>query len=469
MTHRPGGWAGVAVAVSAMGVAMCSSAQGQARPPRAPQPDRCVLQLVNAERRGAQTTPAPGVTNFFAGGNVHGRCVGRNIHIYSDSMASYGGTVVQFLSQTKRVRYRDSTTNLDADIITYFKDNERVEAQGDVFHKDVKTGASITGPRVDYFRPLKGTRPEFELMAYNRPTIKYVVLDSLGKSSEPYSIVGNQVRTSGSSLVYAGGNVTIDRNDLHGAADSIWIDSGKAQKGEMLRNARLKSAEDSGFTLSGVTIDLGLTKNELSALKAKLKAKLISKDVALDADSILLDLAARQVQVTRAWGKDVRPVAVSNDYRIVGDSLVIETPGQQLTSVRAYGSGWAGLVVDSNDQATSRRRDWIAGEKVIATFVERDSAGTKKTSIKQLEAEQRARSFYQMAANRGEAHGSINYTRADRIIVIMKLTTDSTNVDRVESFGSVDGVHLQPAVRRDTTSRATPERDGVARRSERPR
>lgn len=450
-----------AVVVTAVAVTSLSSAAGQTRPARRQQPDRCLLQLVNADRRGAQTTPSPGITNFFAGGNVHGRCVGRNIHIYSDSMASYGGTVVQFLSQTKRVRYRDSTTNLDADIITYFKDNERVEAQGNVVHKDLKSGSSITGPRVDYFRPLKGLRPEFELLAYNRPTIKYVVLDSTGKATEPYNIVGNQVKTTGSNLVFAGGNVTIDRNDLRGAADSIWIDSGKAEKGQLLKNASLKSVEDSGFTLTGATIDLGLAQKELSSLKAKVKAKLISKDVTLDADSILIELTARQVDETRAWGKDTRPVAVSSDYRIMGDSLVIETPGQQLTSVRAYGSGWAGLVADTSDADANKRRDWIAGEKVVATFVERDSAGTKKTSIKQLEAEQQARSFYQMAAERGEARGSINYTRADRIIVFMKLTADSTSVDRVESFGAVDGIHLQPAARRDTSS-ATPKRDTTA-------
>jgi hypothetical protein len=450
----------LAAGVGLVAVAVGSPLAGQARPARPAQPDRCRLELVNADRRGAQTTPSPGITNFFAGGNVHGRCVGRNIHIYADSMASYGGTVVQFLSQTKRVRYRDSTTNLDADIITYFRDNERVEAQGNVVHKDLKAGSSITGPRVDYFRPLKNVRPEFELLAYNRPTIKYVVLDSLGKPSDPYTIVGNQVKTSGSNLVYAGGNVTIDRHDLHGTADSIWLDSGKAERGQMLRNAKLESVTDSGFVLTGATIDLGLAKKELSSVEAKVKAKLVSKEVILDADSILILLTARKVEQTRAWGSDTKPVAVSSDYRITGDSLVIETPGQRLTSVSAFGSGWAGLAGGGNDTApdsgqaaSTRRRDWIAGERVVATFVARDSAGATKTSIKQLEAEDKARSFYQMAAERGQARGSINYTRADRIVVFMRLTSDSTTVDRVESFGSVDGVHLQPAVRRDTTAR----------------
>ncbi|MBM4188194.1 MAG: hypothetical protein FJ206_12900 [Gemmatimonadetes bacterium] len=433
-----------------------------AQPPARIDPaDRCQMQLVRVRREGMRTEPTPGVTNFFAGGDVHARCRGRNIHIYADSVASYGGTVFQFLSQTNRVRYRDSVTHLDADQITYFRDNERVEAQGNVVHKDLKAGSSIVGPRVDYYRPMKQIRPETEVIGYNRPTIKYVVRDSLGKPTEPYTIVGNQVRAVGGNLMFAGGNVTIDRFDLHGAADSIWIESGRLERGEMLRNANLKSITDDGFTLDGVNIDLGLKKKELSSLKAKLKARLVSPDVTIDADSILIEIPERQVERTRAWGKEIRPVAVSGTYQIKGDSLVIESPKQKLSSVRAYGGGWAGLAPPTDSAAgpsTTSRRDWISGEKVVATFVERDSAGVTKTAIQRLEAEVKAVSFYQMAAEANQPAGSINYTRADRIIVTMKLTADTTTVDRVEAFGSVDGVHLQPPTpRRDTLRVARPD------------
>ncbi|MFN0179850.1 MAG: hypothetical protein ACKVZ0_13710 [Gemmatimonadales bacterium] len=452
----------VLAAAAALGAATVVS--GQARPARIEPADRCQMQLVRVVREGTRTEPTPGVVNFFAGGNVHARCRGRNIHIYSDSVASYGGNVIQFLSQRNRVKYRDSVTHLDADQITYFKDNERIEAQGDVVHLDLKEGSSITGPRVDYYRPMKNVRPETEVIGYNRPTIKYVVRDSTGKTTEPYTIVGNQVRTAGGTLMFAGGNVTIDRFDLHGSADSIWIDSGRLERGEMLKNAKLRSIRDDGFSLDGVNIDLGLKKKELSSLKSKLKARLVSKDVTLDADSILIDIPNRQVEWTRAWGKEIRPVAVSVDYKIIGDSLVIESPAQKLSSVRAYGSGWAGLVSTDSTAGGTPRRDWISGEKVVATFVERDSAGVKKTTIQKLEAETRARSFYQMAAQSNQPAGSINYTRADRIVVLMRITPDSTSVDRVESFGSVDGVHLQPAVRRDTTRADSARRDTTAAR-----
>jgi len=66
---------------------------------------------------------------------VHVRCRGQNIHIYSDSLASYGGRVIQFIGT---VRYRDSSTTLDADFGTYFKDGEHFDAQGNVDHKDLR-------------------------------------------------------------------------------------------------------------------------------------------------------------------------------------------------------------------------------------------------------------------------------------------------------------------------------------------
>jgi hypothetical protein len=108
---------------------------------------------------------------------------------------------------------------------------------------------------------------------------------------------------------------------------------------------------------------------------------------------------------------------------------------------------------------------------VIVTFIERDSAGVKKTAIQQLEAEKDARSYYQMDPERGRTRGSVNYTRAQRILVTMRVTRDSNTVSRVDAVGAVDGVHLQPALRRrdtaaaraDTTRPPTPTRPRGAR------
>ncbi len=423
-----------------------------AKAKRRPDPqDRCLVELVKAERQGVKTTPTEGINNFYLGGNVHLQCRGRNIHMYADSVASYGGNVIQFISQGNRVRYRDSTTNLDSDAGTYFKDGERFEAQGNAVHQDIKNGSTIKGTQINYYRPLKGVRPDLEVIAYNRPTVTYAIKDSTGKAQAPYTIIGNLVRAVGSDAIYAGGAVTIDREDLKGAADSLWLDTGKKQGGQLIGKASLRSQQNQGFVLTGASIDIGLKQKELSSLKGRNPGRLVNSDVTLDGDSVQIELKYRQVELTKAWGKKQRPTAVSSTYRILGDSLMIDSPNQRLAVVRAYGNAWAGTAKDSN----STSRDWIAGETVIARFMARDSAGVKKNTIRELEAQQQARSFYQMAPEKGQTKGSVNYTRANNILVTMRVTADSTNVDRIDAHGNVDGVHLQPAVaKRDTTKRA---------------
>lgn len=449
----------LAFVLVAAAAATAGRSDAQARK-RAPASDRCRLQLLNVDRQGVRTEPTPGVENLFAGGNIHAQCVGRNIHIYSDSVASYGGNVVQFISQGSRVRYRDSTTNLDADFGTYLKDGERFEAQGNVVHRDLKSGSTITGSRVDYLRPVRGLRTDLEVIGYSRPTVSYAVKDSTGQVQAPYLIVGNIVRTVGSDAINAGGAVTIDRDNLKGTADSLWLDSGKKQAGQLIGHATLKSQQDGkpnqGFTLTGRSIDIGLTDRELSSVKARDSARLLSSDVNLDADSIRIILKQRQADQTLAWGKTVRPRALSADYQVLGDSLQIDTPYQKLSRVIAFGNGWAGLTTDTSAAA---RRDWIAGEKVTVTFVDRDTSAANDMAIRQLEAEQKARSFYQVAPERGQAKGSMNYTRADRILVTMRVTRDSNTVEQVDAFGSVDGVHLQPATRRPDSAQAPVRRD----------
>ena len=460
----------IALVLFATTLTVAERAEAQGRNKAAPASDRCRLQILNVDRQGVRTEPTPGVEHLFAGGNIHAQCVGRNIHIYSDSVASYGGNVVQFISQGSRVKYRDSTTNLDADFGTYLKDGERFEAQGNVVHQDLKSGSTITGARIDYLRPVRGLRADLEVVGYSRPTVSYVVKDSMGRVQAPYLIIGNTVRTIGNDVIYAGGAVTIDRENLKGNGDSLWLDSGKKQAGQLIGKASLRSqqntgAPNNGFTLTGRVIDIGMTARELSSVKARDSARLVSRDITLDADSIRIRLQQRQAEQTVAWGKTARPKAISADYRVLGDSLLIETPYQVLSKVIAFGNGWAGLAADT---ATGVRRDWIAGEKVTVTFIEHDSSGVKKMAIQQLEAERQARSFYQVAPERGQTKGSMNYTRANRILVTMRVTRDSNTVQQVDAFGAVDGVHLQPAAQlRDSTKTGTTRDTTATRRTQR--
>ena len=94
-------------------------------------------------------------TNYFAGGNVRLSCRGQQLTMQSDSVAAYGGNVVQFIGN---VKYRDSTLTMDADHGTYYRSGEKWEARGRVTTRNLKTGSTLTGPALDYFRVVKGVR-----------------------------------------------------------------------------------------------------------------------------------------------------------------------------------------------------------------------------------------------------------------------------------------------------------------------
>jgi hypothetical protein len=414
---------------------------------------RCRLELVRVARQGVRVETAPGVVNLFAGGDVHVRCVGQRVNMYADSVAIFGESVAQFLGN---VRYVDSVTTINADFGQYNRlpQDEYFDAQGRVVHRDLRSGSSIEGPRVLYYRALEGVRPDGEVQADQRPTVKYV-LDTMPGEREPYLVVGDRVRMAGRDVLNAWGRVTVDRSDLRARADTMWIDSGVLGKGQLQGRASIAGVGRDSFELVGRVIDLALADRRLSGLKSRGDARLVGQDVTLSADSIRLDLAAGNVERTAAWGATRRPHAVSAEYEVRGDSLLIESPGRRLRALRAWGDAWLGLRPDSAEG----ERDWVAGGRVEVSFVDRDSAGVARATVREVLAERQARTFYRMAPEQRGALASVNYTRADRILITMRVDTDSTAVERVLATGNVDGAHLQPAppgTRPDTAAARRP-------------
>ncbi|MGE0553794.1 MAG: hypothetical protein AB7R55_10240 [Gemmatimonadales bacterium] len=416
---------------------------------------RCRLELVRVERRGVRVETAPGVVNMFAGGDVHVKCRDQDVNMFADSVAIFGENVAQFIG---KVRYRDSTTAMDADFGQYNKvgRDEYFDAQGRVVHTDLATKSTIKGPRIIYYRPIEGIRDEAEVFADRRPTVEYFIEDSTTRNPEPYVIVGDRVKMNGGEALYVAGRVTVDRSDLKAGSDSLWLDTGEANAGQLLGNANLKGGDRDTFDLTGKTIDLSLEGKQVDGMLARENARLVGKDLSLDADSIQLAMTEGKVDVTRAWGGKTRPHAVTEEYEAKGDSLVIESPDQRLSSLRSYGDAWVGLKTDS----ASGERDWISGGVVEVDFAERDSLGVKTTAVKEVRAERSAHTYYRMAAETPGGRASVNYTRADRIRVVMLVDALKNEVERVFAEGNVDGVHLQPGVLRADSTRA----DSAARR-----
>ena len=387
--------------------------------------------------------PAVEGDNYFAGGGVIITCEGTSIRMKSDSVAAYAGRIVQFIGN---VRYRDSTVTMDAENGTYYKEGERWEARGKVHTVNLATGSTMDGPSLDYLRAVKGVRDTVETYSIGRPTIRYIPRDSSGDKAEPYVIVGDRIRQKGENQVWAGGKVTIDRSDLTARGDSLWLRTGANGKGAMIGGEpSLRGFGKDTFDLKGQRIEFTMDERDLTGIVALDSAHAVTRDVDLTGDTVSIALKEKKAEQTRAWGRTRRPVGLAGDYELRGDSLAIDTPGGALREVRAFFNAWAGTKPDS----VSGERDWVAGDTVVIRFVERDSAGAKSTKVQQLEASSGAKSFYRgvdknkSADSSKKALPSLNYARADRIVVLMATTGDG-GMERVDLFGHVDGIQLEP-------------------------
>jgi hypothetical protein len=420
--------------------------------PLAAQDRRCKLVVENVARQGVLNKILGSATeNYFGGGDVRLRCQSQPVRIWADSIASYAGQVVQFIGH---FRYEDETAKVTSDFGTYYKDSERWDATGNVVYVDSHDGSKLEGPIATYRRRIKGVNEEAEVFAERRPTLTLAAKDSTRRAEEPYVVVADRIRMRGRDLMWGGGTVTIDRSDLRGRGDSLQLDSGKGSNGALIGHASIRRAAADSFALDGKRIDLELKQRELTGVVGRDSAKLTSKDLDLFAEAISLRMEARRVVQTLAWGKLPRPQALADDYEVRGDSLAVDTPQEQLRELRAFRRAWVGFRPDSG----KGERDWLAGDSIIGSFVQRTTPTGPKSSLQRLEARHNASSFYRMsdAGNPG-GRPSINYARAMRILLTMQ-PGDSVKVDQVDMVGQVDGIQLQPqavkvdSLRRDTTA-----------------
>lgn len=418
---------------------------------------RCIFQIDNVDRQGA-VVETPQGTNYFAGGNVRLSCRGSRITMQSDSVAAYGGNVVQFIG---RVKYRDSTLTMDANRGTYYKNRERWEARGKVTTQNLTTGSTLTGPALDYMRVVKGVRDTMEMFATGRPTIRYFPSDTGGRAAEPYVIVGDRVRLKGDDRIFAGGKVTVDRSDFASRSDSLRLNTGPGGDGSLIGGRPvLRGLGADSFSITGNRIDLTLEGRELTYLLAKGNGRAVSKEWDLVADTIALDVNQRKLEQTLAWGDSIRPSATSPGYAMKADSLALDTPGQRLQEVRGFGKAWLGGTV----HPPTKDRDWMRGDTVVARFASRDSAGTQRAVLSRIEARRAAQSYHIEPNQRSPARPSINYARGDAITVTMKdPATPGGGVERVDIRGKVDGIQLEAESPTPAPADTTPGGGGGAR------
>ncbi len=465
---------------------------GSVVPLAAQQGRRCRIVVENVDREGAISEPFAGYVNYFAGGDVRLRCDGQDVRLAGDSLISLNSDVIYLF---KNASYRDASIDLKADSLVYSKQSERVEARGAVTVRNLKTGSTITGPHLDYLRAVQGMRDSAEVIALERPTVRYLPSRAVGDTADPqpYVVVADRLRGVGSSRLWGGGTVTIDRGSLSGRADSLTYLAGSTGDVELTGIATLATVRDTAsdsLLVEGTKVTLGLAADDLRSVRAYGSGHVNSRSADIRADSIAITLDSGKVAATAAWDRTNRALVRNEGYDIRGDSIWISSPDEKLREIRVFGRGVLQNPLDSADAAADalrpvlpdsltpdstavdsltpapRERDTLWGHRIIAAFRELDSAGTTVTRLQQIEAVGSAASLFSRDVTRGGVTApSITYTTADTIVIVMR-EGDSTGVSEVRARRGaepVHGVQLEAASIRRTRSST----DGAARREER--
>ncbi|MCC7196117.1 MAG: hypothetical protein IT356_11230 [Gemmatimonadaceae bacterium] len=435
------------VAVALLSAVRIGTAQTAAHPASAQAPENdCLLQFRGVVVNGVVTThvlsvPAsPGRSNYFVGGGVDAFCANSDQRVTADSAEQYGDQRLVYL--IGRVRYTEQRVELNADRVTYFMGDERLVAEGSV-HGRTSTGTVFSGPQATYLRAKPGLRARSRLDAGGRPDIWISPADagSATPAGDSTHVVADSIISDNDSLVYAISKVILRRPDLVGTADSMLVDQGR-EAIALRRAPRLSGTGSDPYELDGEKIDIHSRNRQADRVRSSGKGRARNGSVTLTADSIELQLADRRLVRSVAWGIG-RALARQPGREIHADSIDVEMPAQVLRSITAIGRARAESVPDSA-KISSRDRDWLAGDTIIATF-DSLAAPDSAASIRTVTASGAAQSWQQSARDRVSLPDSMPVVNYVTGLVIVADFNPDRSLDRVRVHGQVSGLIVQPA------------------------
>jgi lipopolysaccharide export system protein LptA len=463
---------------------------------------RCNIELrpANDSARLTTTSSTPsGPRNVFVGGRVEARCLNQDVRLLADSAEWYQQAQVLYL--IGNVRYSEPRVKVSSNQMNYFQADERLLATGDV-EATMPSGSIMRGPQATYYRAVRGLRPQARLEAVQRPRLWLSQRDSSGRAEEPVQITANQITTDNDSLVSAGGKVEITRSDLDARSDSAFLDSGNEFARLMISPVIIGKGER-GYTLRGRQVELYTRNRLVQRVLAQADARATSEDLLLTADTIDLRVDRNKAQAAYVWGKS-RARAISPDRDLIADSLAVRMPDQQLREVRAFRDAVATTIPDTS-KIRSGDKDWLKGDTIFAFFdstaIARKASGTlspgqqavapdsvaqaaarpaargrpparsrgqrdtvpvpaptpvaaaatdsttqdstAKPRLRELQSRGHASARYQVPVRGMPAERpGLNYSRGDRINVLM----DSTGVSEVQIDERAVGLYLEPLV-----------------------
>lgn len=406
-------------------VASAQSAGAQALP-------NCDYAFENTPATTANLVEQPsGQSLMILSRGVIVSCAGQNNRISSDS--------AQFNQQTGtlllvgNVRYTEAQVTITAERMTYFRGEDRLNAQGNVVA--TTTGGSVMrAPAADYHRAVVG-RPIARTIATGRPQLSLVDPDA--PAAEPVVVLADRIVLVGDSLVYASSRVDITRTSVRATSDSAFVDS-ESEFVRLMQSPVVTGRGERPFTLRGGVIDLFSRERKLERVLATPAGHVLSGDLELLADSIDLRLVNEQLHQAYAWGPSGAR-ATSPERDISADSIYVSLPDQRLREMHAVGGALANSIPDTAT-VTSNERDWISGDTIVARFDSAAAGDTTRAVPRELIASGSARSFYQFGNPEGvREQPTVNYVRG-RVITIAFAEGE---VSTVTVTDQASGVYLE--------------------------
>ena len=430
--------AGAAAVIAAKKDSSVAKAAKKAQPATKP----CVLDFnespPDTRMRSLQLPDSSRLT--FIGGGFVGHCQGEKNRISADSMEHYQASGI--LNLFGNVIYDEpKKLHLESARATYFTREGRVIADGNVVATQVESGSRFMGPSMEYLRAMPTTRPTSRLTAPSRPTLEIMERDSTGKPGTPINVVATTMVDVGDSVVFAWGDVRVNRTTLLGESDSASFDK-LTERARLIRSARITNREkDQPFRMSGDTIDIFSKDKKLERVVALHNGNASNNDVVMQAE--VLDMRFKDQKLDRAFasGKG-RAKATTTTQELTADSIAIRLPDQKVRQVTAVGKAIAFSKTDTA-KIRSDDRDFLAGDTVISWFdsvaVKGDTSGNAR--VTEIHAGGNASVFQQIAAKEGpKGRPSISYSRGKFLQVVF----DSGQVRYIAIDSQASGVYQEP-------------------------
>lgn len=443
-------------------VAAAGDSAAKKSPPKkaVPATKQCVLDFTDSPpetRLRYQRLPDSTSLTFIGGGFV-GHCQGEKNLIKADSAEQYQASGI--VNLFGNVSYEEpGKMRIQSERATYFTREERLFADGNVVATQLSSGSTFRGSSIEYLRAIAGSRPVSKVIAPNRPTVQLIEKDSTGQPGPPISITANTMVDEGDTMLFAWGEVQINRTTLQGESDSASFDK-TTERARLIRTARIINRDQAEpFRLFGDTIDLYSKEQKLERVVALHNANASNADVVMQAEQIDLRFTLQKLERAFAFGKG-RAKATTSSQTLVADSIDVRMPEQRVREVRAVGLAEATGAPDTL-KIKSEDRDVLRGDTVIAWFdsTSTPSDTTGRARIEAIRASGNASSLFQIASKQGPAApAALNYVRGKTI----RLAFDSGQVRDVTVDSAASGLYLEPVA--DSLADSTAKRPPVPTR-----